>query len=60
MHTVKFSFKHEESAFIFSWYVVCQPLDVSAAPLRKAFHASFPVDVKEIKAEATGFCCSNT
>lgn len=42
-HTVKFSFKHKESAFIVSWYVVCQPLDVSAAPLRKgSTKESFP------------------
>lgn len=28
-------------------------------PLRKAFPTSFPVDVKEMRAEATGFCHSN-
>lgn len=34
--TVKFSFKHKEKAFLVSWYLVCQPLDVSAAPLKKS------------------------
>lgn len=34
--TVKFSFKHKENAFLVSWYLVCQPLDVSAAPLKKS------------------------
>lgn len=30
--TVKFGFKRKENAFTVSWYLVCQPLDVSAAP----------------------------
>lgn len=34
-NAVKFSFQTKESMFMISWYLVCQPLDVSAAALKK-------------------------
>lgn len=57
--TVKFSFKHKENVFMVTWYLVCQPLGVSATPLKRDFPTSLPVDVKETRAEAPDFCRSN-